>query len=195
MRTRNLSVDDAEKLYDAFRSVAVRAGDVNPPKSGFYEYELTEDDFKARLFDARLSIALEDDRRKLLAYALAFPFYMIPDLSSKDDIVFSKLKGDSELIYLDQFYTKPGVPAFLVGRILDTWTNLAWGYTRQGVATVIPQKPWKNKASTRFAIQRGFRREGVIKSGELELGVFAKPFWWLGDKVPSGPVVSIAENQ
>ena len=182
MKTRNLSVDDAEKVYDAFRLVSIDRGQENAPDYGFYDYPLKVFDFEARLYDGRLSIALED-KGKLVAYMLAYGFWQIPDLDTGDDLVLSRLKGDSELIYLDQLFMKPGLPAHVAGRLLDIWTNLALGYTRQGVVTAIPQKPWRNVPSTRFAIHRGFRRQRVVREGDLEIGIFTKPFWELGGEI------------
>ena len=183
MITRNLSVEDAEKIHDAFRSVSINRNQERMPDYGFFEYPLSLDDFKARLYDSRLSIALEDGkRREPLAYVLAYPFWQIPDLDTKNDLVLPRLKGHPELVYVDQFFMKPGLPAFIAGRLVDIWTTLAQGYTRQGTVCAIPQNPWKNIPSTRFAIDRGFSRQGVVKGKNIEFAIFGKPFWELGDK-------------
>jgi hypothetical protein len=183
MITRNLSVDDAGRLFGAFQSVQVLPGQENAPDSGFYDYHLTEQDFKQRLFDPRLSIALEDRKdRKLLAYILAYPFYQIPNVDVSHDAVLSQVRAPADAIYVDQFFLSPGLPLHTAGRLVDVWTNHALGYTNEGVVTAIPQKPWKNNPSTRFAISRGFSRAGKVKQGDLELAVFTKPFWRLGDE-------------
>jgi len=181
MITRNLSVDDTEKVYDAFMSVAISRTQENPPSHGFYDYPLTLDDFKARLYDSRFSIALED-RKKLLAYILAYPFHQTTDMDIQHDLVLSRLKAPEETVYADQLFMKPGLPLFIAGRFFDTWTNLAWGYIPPGVVCAIPQKPWKNVPSTRFVLARGFNRQKIISSSGLELAVYAKPFWELGEE-------------
>ena len=187
MITRNLSVEDAKRVHEAFRSVSISHTAEHPPDYGFCDYPLTLGDFKARLYDSRLSIALEDrqaGKRQLLAYLLAYPFHQVADLDTSHDAVLEDIHAHPEVIYFDQLYMKPGLPLHIAGRLLDTWTNLAWGSTRQGVVAAVPQKPWKNVPSTRFIISRGFKREGVVKQGDLELGVFTKPFWELGDRCP-----------
>jgi hypothetical protein len=72
----------------------------------------------------------------------------------------------------------PGLPAFIAGRFVDNWTHILQNANVPGIVTAIPQKPWKNEASTRFAIHRGFSRKGtIIEAGDLELGIFTKPLW------------------
>ena len=183
MITRNLSVSDAEKIFDAFKSVSVSRGQENAPDYGFYDYPLTQEDFKLRLHDSRLSIALEDGKdRRLAAYILAYPFNQVGDMDVEHDVVLANVCASASAIYLDQLFIRPGLPLFIVGRLFDVWTQLAQGYTSEGIVAAAPQKPWKNIASTRFALSHGFSRKGNVKSGNLELGVFAKPFWQLGDE-------------
>lgn len=179
MITRNLTAEDAEKVYDAFKSVAVARNQENAPDYGFFEYPLTKDDFTARLYDSRLSLVMEE-KRSLIAYIIAYPFYEIKDIDTKQDLVLPKLNVNSQAVYIDQFFMKPGFPLFMAGRFIDIWTNHAMGYQIPGTVCAIPQKPWKNIASTRFAVCRGFSRKGSVNDKGIEFGIFAKPFWELG---------------
>lgn len=179
MRIKYLGVGDAGQVYDSFCSVAVAKGHEHTRNSGFYDYPLTEDDFRARLSCRGLSISLEE-QGKLIAYALAYPFSFVPDLDVGHDAVLKRVSADPRAVYFDQLFLKPGFPAFIQGRFIDVWTALAQEKNSAGVVTAIPQKPWKNVPSTRLAILAGFSRRATVSGGGIELGVFAKPFWRVG---------------
>ena len=180
MIARNLTIADAGKVYDAFRSVAVARGQENAPDYGFYDYPLTQEDFKQRLVDGRFSIGVEDGKnRELVAYVLAYSFEQVQDMDTSHDAILTQVRADRKVVYLDQLYMKPGLPLHIAGRLIDAWETLL-APTNPGIVTAIPQSPWKNVPSTRFSISRGLRRAGTVKDGELELAVFTKPLWLPG---------------
>ncbi|MDO8563980.1 MAG: hypothetical protein Q7R87_03145 [Nanoarchaeota archaeon] len=181
MKLRHLVASDASQIYDTFRSVAVMEAQGRKRDYGFYEYPLEEQDIKSRLELARhknLGVGLFSDERKLLAYTLAYPSSLGAGL---EDDVLRNVSLSSEHIYFDQLFMRPSLPAFFVGRLADYWTKLAQDQNFSGVFCAIPQEPWKNVSSTRFAIHRGFNRRGFVSSNNVNLGIFTKPLWEIGE--------------
>jgi len=177
MRIRQLKESDLGQVFDLFSSVSVtkRQVEANPvPKSGFYEYHLQEQDMKKRL-DPSFSLALEDKGR-IVAYLIAYQLSRFHDLKQMNDPVLERLAmADPKTVYVDQLFLSPGLPAYLAGRMVNVWdSQLPVGEVPM-VTTAIPQKPWKNEASTRFAICRGYKRQSTVSSEGIELGLFTKP--------------------
>ena len=175
MRIRNLTSADSERVYDAFRSVSVDRNQQSIPKSGFFEYPLSLDDIRSRLQDNRFSLVLEEGGN-ILSYMIAYQMREARSISHTDPVL-SALEGEGDLVYGDQLFLSPGTPIFYAGRLADFWTTLVANSNSPGVVCAIPQKPWKNLASTRMALARGFSRQGRVLDGDIELGLFSKPIW------------------
>lgn len=178
MRVRQLRAEDAGRVYDLFNLSRVSREDLardSVPKSGFYEYPHTAYEMGQKIAASEMSVALVDGE-KVLAYLLAYPIEAIPHLSlDHEDPVLERLKGKGQ-VYADQFFLQHGLPVFLAGRLLDAWDDWVRSQGIAGVFGAIPQKPWRNISSTRFALCRGFSREGVVNAEGIELGLFHKPF-------------------
>jgi hypothetical protein len=174
MKITNLRQTDAERVHHAFLQAAVARGERK--KSGFFEYPLTEEDIRRRLEDTRLSLSLEEQGR-LLGYAIAYPLSRISDIDRRKDPVLQRLEGEDDVVYFDQLFINNSLPLYMVGRFVDSWTNLAFSQGVKGIVCAIPQKPWKNIASTRLVLSHGFNRQNSVSEGDIALGIFAKPLW------------------
>lgn len=177
MKIRAIKPSKSERIYDLFSSVSVNREDLkrkDVPNSGFYEYPLTHEDISRRLDEQSFSLALEH-RGDILAYIISYSLSFARALPQ--DPVLQKLQDSNpKNAYLDQLFLKPGLPAFVAGRICDAWDHIAQGEKIPGAVCAIPQKPWRNEASTRLVIYRGFRRDALVGEGNIELGVFSKPY-------------------
>ncbi len=173
---------DASEMFDCFSSVSINGNPESLPEYGFYDYPLTRFDFQSRLEEGgECSLGLEEKGR-LIAYVLAFPFCKTHNMNLRGDLVLRSIQCPHDVVYLDQLFMKPGLPAHDIGRLLDTWTKVVQDNKPQGVVSAIPQKPWRNAASTRLAIHRGFRRVGKVGNEKLELGIWSKPLWRAGEE-------------
>ena len=191
MKINRIQPADFEQLYELFLSAQVKKQDLSQtqtPKAGFYEYNLTEQDFKDRLRDTSLSLSLKDNHGRILAYLISYTLSsynkrtILPEHHA--DSVLTRLKSaDEGLVYVDQFLMIPSLPVFVAGRLADAWDYIIQGENIPGAVAAIPQKPWKNEASTRFILCRGFSRGDSLRSQEVELGLFVKPYCKVGDNI------------
>lgn len=180
-RTRNLSVEDAERVYDCFKSAQVSEG--SERSSGFYNYPLTQRDIEMRLQDPRLCLGLElGKKRKLAAYILSYPAYLIRDMDVAGDDVLSRVEVPQETIYSDQLFLRQGLPVNLAGELSDILIKQATALTRQGAFCAIPIHPWKNQQSLQFALTRGFGIAGILRTPGLDFAVLTNPLPELGDE-------------
>src|SRR3989344_5642981 len=176
MNLRHLSIGDVGQVYDSFCSVSVSATQDRKPDYGFFEYNLSERDIKDRLalsMERELGMGLFDKVR-MLAYVLAYPYSSGKNVK---DEVLQNVVVQENVVYCDQLFIKPSLPVFFASRMLDCWTYQAMTLGFLGVFCAIPQSPWKNFSSTRFAINQGFKRRGFVSGDKVNLGVFTKPFW------------------
>ena len=191
MKINRIQPADFEQIYELFLSAQIKKQDLSRtliPKAGFYEYHLNEQDFRNRLRDNSFSLSLKNNHGKILAYLIA---YSLNSCSTKTilseshvDPVLNRLKyANKDLVYSDQFFVSPSLPIFIAGRLADAWDYIIQGENIPGVVAAIPQKPWKNEASTRFVLCRGFSRKEFLKSQEIELGLFVKPYCKVGDDI------------
>lgn len=193
MIIRHTKNTDVKKMYDAFKSVSFSKEDFEKgyiPKSGFYDYSLTYPDFSQRV-DSPLSLICEN-RGELFSYVVAFSIGKVRELIEKgtSDPVLNKLERfDGRLIYVDQFYLKPGLPIQIGANLFDKLTSEAEKKGSPGLIGVISEKPWKNKNSIRFALSHGFSRKGTIKKQNSTLGVFVKPIIML-----NSPFKNLTDN-
>lgn len=178
MKLKTPTRKDAAEIYDLFRGSQINASSSRDRKAGFFEYPLTQEDISTRLQDSRYSLMLMQNGQAV-AYLLAYPIASSGDLAEQDGVL-RQITSNPENVYVDQLNSQR-VPADIIGRFMDAWTNLLQEARVPGVFCAIPQKPWKNLASTRQAITRGYKRTFSIHektaSGDLELGVYAKPLW------------------
>lgn len=185
MKIKKLTLSDASQVYDAFCSAQVPVGTTKT--SGFYEYNLSEEDLGERLRVSEkdgLGLCLIDGR-EILAYVIGYSFKRAGDLQ---DSVLDSICVPQDVVYADQLYLNPKCMLHLVGRLVDLWTNIAYGKTQTGIFCAIPQEPWRNLASERFTSARGFRKRGVVKENGLSLGIFTKPIWQVGEVVRDLPI-------
>jgi len=180
MKIVNIRQSDFEQVYELFRSAQIRKQDLSKPVSrGFYEYDLKEQNLAERL-KGGYSFALKDNHDKILAYMISYRMNSITDeamiCGEHKDLVLQKLKNQ-DIVYADQLFVRPELPVFIAGRLIDFWDYVMQNENVQRIVTAIPQKPWKNESSTRFALCRGFKREDSVNSNDVELGLFAKPYW------------------
>jgi hypothetical protein len=179
MKISNIKSTDLEQVYGLFRSAQIRKQDLSKPVSrGFYEYDLTEKNLAERL-KGGYSFALKDNNDKILAYILSYRMNSITDeammCGEHKDPVLQKLRNQ-DIVYADQLFIKPELPVFIAGRLMDFWDHVMQNENIQRIITAIPQKPWKNESSIRFALCRGFKRTDSVKDNDLELGLFEKPY-------------------
>jgi hypothetical protein len=178
MKLKKPTIRDAAEIYELFREAQIDSNNSGNKKSGFFEYPLTEEDIKTRLGDNRFSLMLMHDGRAI-AYLLAYPIASARDFAEQDGVL-RQINSIPENIYVDQLNSQ-WVPAHVIGRFMDAWTNLLQEARVPGIFSAIPQKPWVNLASRRQAITRGYQRAFSVQektfSGELELGIYAKPLW------------------
>jgi len=192
MKIRNLTIEDTEKIYQLFKASSISREEAlaKNPSSGFYEYPLSPDDIAARLQDPAFSLCLER-QGKILAYIIAYPINFLKTAllpRNPEDSVFNRLQEAApSAIYLDQSWMNPGLPAFMFGRIMDTFEDMVKAESSPGVLVTIPQFPWTNRSSTRLALHRGLRRSDTIRIERLEgeertetgLGLFSKVYYKL----------------
>ncbi len=189
MKVTNLRFRDAEEVFELFRSAQIGRKDLETgePSRGFFEYPLSFQDIEDRLRDPRFSFALRDNNGRILSYLLAYPLSSVRGhdaLGQNEDPVIKIARQQSpDFIYADQLFLSPQLPAFIAGRLFDMGDYVVQGERIPGALTAIPQSPWINRASTRFALARGFSRDGTVKSGEVELGLFSKPYWKKGKQI------------
>lgn len=183
MQIRTIKLSDAERIYDLFRSAAVTREDLQRgvvPHSGFFEYPISERDLTAKLQEPQLSLMLEDGQR-ILAYIIAYDVNAIKNrllpAGVNDPVLVAMQNSNPRMVYVDQLYMRPNMPAFVAGRLFDAWERIVQGERIPGAAGVVPQKPWRNETSTRFSLHRGFRRSGTVRDGSIEFGLFTKPYW------------------
>lgn len=175
MILRTLREKDVHEVYDAFKKAQINSQNAIKSSSGFYEYSLSEDQIAQRISaGANISLAVEEKGRIIL-YGIAYPISRTDEIDS--DEVLKNLEGERDLAYMDQLFLEKGMPTYEAGRFMDAWTNEIFKSQAKGIVCAIPQNPWKNQASTRIALSRGFRRYGSVKEKTCELGIFAKPLW------------------
>jgi len=153
---------DLDQVFELFRGTSVSVNDVeksNPkPKRGFYEYPMSINDLRRKMSDTTFSLLLED-RGRIVSYLLAYPAGQIQSSGmltpGHKDLVLEKLQAiDPRIVYADQLYVKPGLPTYVAGRVSDMFDYVAAGEQTPGIVTAIPQMPWMNQSSTRFALCR-----------------------------------------
>ena len=180
MIIRHFRQSDSDEMFDAFKSVSLDTRDLskrNVPKNGFFEYPLSFEEFRRRA-ESPLTLICERDNR-IIAYMISYDVWFARMLKETGmaDPVFDRIQGlESSIIYYDQLYTKPGLPAYIGARILHTADVQAENGGAPGVICAVPQSPWKNISSTRLAIMNGFAPQEYVKSGNVNLGIFTKPF-------------------
>ncbi len=191
-RIRNLNPGwDSERVFELFEKLQLRPEQVNSrdvPKTGFYDYQLSPEALFRRLEAGRdLSLVLEDNQGRILAYLLAYNLRKIDSAGllaeqGHEDFVLSKLRyANPRAVYIDQFAIAPGLPVFIAGRLLDVWINMMYGEKVDGAVCAIPESPWQNQSSRRIALVQGFERCGKVDEISLTLGLWAKPFWKRGE--------------
>ncbi|MEK6927858.1 MAG: hypothetical protein AABX11_05490 [Nanoarchaeota archaeon] len=180
MILRHLTPQDSGQVFDAFCSASVMEPQGRTQEYGFYEYHLEQEDIRNRLElseHGHLSVGLFGNRKDLLAYTIAYNFHVGRQIK---DEVLQNVNVPETAIYCDQVFLNPRLPAFLAGRLTDYLTQSAQQLGVPGIFCAIPQSPWKNVSSTRFALHRGFKRRGFVSTEKTNLGIFTKPLWATG---------------
>jgi len=180
---------DQAQLYEAFLAASITAEDVQAhhiPRSGFFEYPLSERDLEARA-QTPFSVVAEDSRSRLLGYIIGYPIAHARQQLAQGvyhDPVHDTFEGlDDHTLYLDQLYLARAQPVTVAARMFDTWEHLLRGEKVPNVVTAIPQLPWKNESCTRFVLYRGFSRHGFAASSAVTLGLFGKPYVAIGENI------------
>jgi DNA-binding protein Fis len=179
MKVSNIKSSDFEQVYGLFSSAQIRKMDLSKHVSrGFYEYDLNERNLTERLKDS-YSFALKDRQDKILAYFISYKTNSISKeammCGNHKDPILQKLKNQ-DAVYADQLFIRPELPVFIAGRLLDYWDYIIQNENIQKIFCAIPQKPWKNESSIRFALCRGFKRTDSVLDKGIELGLFEKPY-------------------
>ena len=178
MQARSIKPEDREQLYKIFESRKIKSADLHSqriPRSGFFEYNLSYDEFVERT-QSPLSLVLQNDRGKILAYIAGYPVSHIRNISNPDIIHRRLEEFNDKCAYLDQLCLEKGVPTHIAMRLFDKWDFIAQSDGAQKAYTAIPINPWKNTSSERVAIYRGFRRIETIEGDGVSLSLFEKPF-------------------
>ncbi len=189
MKVTNVRFRDAEEVFELFKSAQIGRENLGTgePSKGFFEYHLSFQDIEDRLRDPRFSFSLRDNNGRILAYLLAYPLSSVNGSNALgqhvDPVIKIARQQNPDFVYVDQVFIAPQLPAFVAGRLFDMGDYTVQRERIPGAITAIPQSPWVNQASTRFAIARGFSREGTVKSGEVELSLFSKPYWKKGKQI------------
>ena len=179
MKIRTLKPNEAERIFELFKSASVTRNDLSReqvPNSGFYEYPLTAEDISLRLKEPGFSIALADND-EILAYVIAYQLETAGKNGLRDPVLTFLQDRSPDSVYIDQLFLRRGLPLYFAGRLIDSWDHIVQGEKIPSVACAIPQKPWKNEGSNRMAAWRGYRREGFVDEGDVTLGVFTKPYY------------------
>jgi hypothetical protein len=178
MKISGIKPSDFEQVYRLFQSAQIKKQDSRFLSRGFYEYGLNEKNLAERLKNS-YSFALKDSHDKILAYIISYKLNSISNeammCGEHQDSVLKKLKNQ-DIVYADQLFIKPELPVFIAGRLLDFWDYVMQNENIQKIVTAIPQKPWKNESSTRFALCRGFKRTDFVNDNDLEIGLFEKSY-------------------
>jgi hypothetical protein len=177
MIIRHVRVNDIDQIYSLFRERSITKKDIpKSPKTGFYEYPLTEEAMKVRL-DEEFSLIL-DKNGKIECYILAYPFNKINEiLKVKTDSVLEHLAKNLKGIYIDQIVLPADAPLHNAGQLMGAWHHIIHGEEIKDVCAAIPEKPWYNSTSARFAIAHGFKRIDAVSEPEVTLGIWKKEYY------------------
>jgi hypothetical protein len=177
MHIRHVTSGDLDQIYSLFQERSITKKDIRKnPKTGFYEYPLTEEAMKVRL-DEEFSLIL-DKNGKIECYIIAYPSNKIKDiLKVKTDSVLEYLTNNLRGIYIDQIVLPENAPLHNAGQLMAAWHYIAHGEKIENVCAAIPEKPWFNLSSTRFAIAHGFKRIGAVSEPDVTLGMWKKEYY------------------
>ncbi len=177
MIIRHVKSSDLDQMYTLFLDRSITKKDIpKNPKNGFYEYPLTEEAMKVRL-DEGFSLIL-DKNGKIECYILAYPSNKINEiLKVKNDSVLEHLANNLNGIYWDQIVLPKNVPLTYAGQLVGAWHHIVHGEKIETVCAAIPEKPWYNMSSSRFAIAHGFKRIGAVSEPEVTLGIWKKEYF------------------
>ena len=189
---------DVERMYELFQSAQVRKSDIDRkvvPKRGFYDYNLTYEAFAARLAEKETSLVLRRGN-EIIAYAITFPVSQIQAIQkSQHDVVLEEISGaDPKAIYWDQLFIKDGLPIYYAGRLFESLTHILRAESVPALIAAIPQEPWQNTSSTKFALTHGFKQESKVNEEEMTLGLFTKPFWNIGADAQESYKLKLTSN-
>lgn len=182
MKIRLTTASDIQELYELFKEAKVSRKDLTNervPRSGFFEYNLSQEDIALRSENNRFSMIMENGG-KIVSYILGYDKKFAKErvLSGEhiDPIVEKFVTYPGNLVYLDQLLLRKSLPVFLASRLMDTWESVLRSEKIEGVVTAIPQGEWTNEASLRFALYRGFSKNEIAYSGNVKLGIFLKNY-------------------
>lgn len=178
MQLRHVKRKDVDELFHLFQSVAVKQVDLSRtsvPKSGFYEYTLSFEEFSQRAASPR-TLVIEGGGR-IVAYMISYSLDFARSFDNFQDPVLMRLGNlDGSVTYHDQLYLEQGMPHHLASRLFYKMDTIAEGEKAPGVITAVPLAPWKNESSTKLVGYQGFKLTGQVQEPELTLALFTKPF-------------------
>jgi hypothetical protein len=184
VRISTAKPSDFDQMYALFLARQITAKDLpRNPKSGLYEYPLSEEDFRARM-DANFSFVMRDSLGNGVSYALFIPASQarsVQERSSYSDRALAKmLEADPRTIYWDQICQRQGVPLHAGMRLIDTAEFVIRNEGFNGVLGAVPIEPWFNRESFALVTYRGMRCESRVAAERVKLGIFTKQYALLG---------------
>jgi hypothetical protein len=179
MRVRLIRQTDIDQIFECFKAAQVRESDIKreTPASGFYEYNLSYNDISERA-QTPFSLVLENSRGEILSYMIGYPVSYIRENISSPDPVHEKIRTlEDDVVYADQVYLRKGLPLQIAMRLFDKWDFITQGEKTPLVIGAVPVFPWRNAASERMMIYRGFSRKGFVEEEKTRLALFEKPYY------------------
>ncbi|MBT9145750.1 MAG: hypothetical protein DDT42_01627 [candidate division WS2 bacterium] len=178
-KLRQIAFGDIPELYELFSRAQIKRENSEGRTNGFYEYNLSFDSFRDRVKISNqdgFGLVLKEGER-IRAYLLAYRPSQAREIS---DEVLRQVEVPSDTVYVDQLCVSPGVQLHQVGRMVDAWNEFLHPRNIIQIFSAVPWKPWRNFASTRLNIARGYKKQGVVSGQGWDLAIFGKPVWRVG---------------
>lgn len=176
MIIKHTKQSDSEQIFELFKQNAVYQSDLGEkvPKRGFFEYHLGYDDIEARV---NMSFSIKwVDKTRIIGYILAYSLKDLDKIGHQDPVHNHLLNLDKDVVYIDQLCINPNYPITLGARLGDSFEYMLRMEKVPGVVTAVPESPWKNHSSTRLVLMKGFSRKGLVKTQNVSLRLFVKPY-------------------
>jgi hypothetical protein len=177
MEIRKVKIKDIAKIKSLANSLVVKSGDEDK-KTGFYEYSLTEEQYKKRSQSDLFFACLNNSN--LEGFCMAYDYEFVRKLVEQEP----KLKEDAILKYITKLPEKYAYIDQFAVRIPGTYQgnkavyNLCSELIKRSkylnyLVGAIPHKPWQNKLSKDFFIKRGAKLIGEVKGkNKIIFGIY-----------------------
>ena len=180
MEIRKVQTKNIPQIKELADSLVVTSKDADK-KSGFYEYSLSEEQYRKRSESDLFFVGYSDSGLEgfCMAYDSDFVMRLVKqEPKLRDDAIFNYLTEQKEdYVYIDQFAVrrpKTIISRTYACRLFERLKENSEG--NQSILGVIPHLPWKNETSIKFFTHQGGRLlkeiKDITKKNQIVFGVY-----------------------